>query len=165
MNIAKALLISGVVSQGLPKIKTETPKLDTPKETITTPIPNPAVLPEISNYKNKDAESPKVYYVKIERDGLSEKNTRLFILSNAFLCIVLAGAFLKMGALKNANKTILKSIDFLRKDIKFHQNILDSMLDLNGNDDIKQFQENVRRILLEKSQRELTEVLGRENIV
>ena len=114
MNITKALFVSTVVSQGLTKTEIEKPKLDEPEKTITTPIPNPTTLPEISSYKNEEPNPVKVDYVKISRDGLSKENSLLSLGLNGFLFVVLSGASLKIVALKIANNRISKHINYLK---------------------------------------------------
>ena len=166
MNITKALFVSSVVSQGLQKPETEKPKLDRPEKTITTPIPNPTTLPEISSYKNEDTASPKVHYVKISRDGLSEESSILSLGLNGFLFVLLSGASLKIVALKSANNRISKNINYLKKEIKFHERIVDDILKFNSNDDINSLKQHIaRNLLLKKSTHELTDILGRPSIV
>jgi hypothetical protein len=166
MNITKALFVSSVVSQGLPKTEIEKPKLDRPEKTITTPIPNPATIPEISSYKNENPASPKVHYVKISRDGLSKENSLLSLGLNGFLFVLLSGASLKIVALKSANNRISKHINYLKKEIEFHERIVGDILRFNSNDDINLLKQDIaRNLLLKNSTQELTNTLGRPSIV
>ena len=166
MNITKALFVSTVVSQGLTKTEIEKPKLDEPEKTITTPIPNPTTLPEISSYKNEEPNPVKVDYVKISRDGLSKENSLLSLGLNGFLFVVLSGASLKIVALKIANNRISKHINYLKKEIKLYERLVDDTLKLNSNDDIDLLKQHIaRNLLFRSSTNELTEILGSPSIV
>ena len=170
MKITKPLVLIAVSAKSATKQEIETPKSDIPQKIITTsttPIPSPTLSPEILGYVEKEPDSQEVHYVKISRDGLSKENSLLSLGLNWFLIMALAGASLKIAALKSANNRITKCVDCLQKEIKFHERIVDDILKFNSNDDINSLKQHIARnlLLLKKSTHELTDILGRPSIV
>lgn len=169
MKITKPLVLIAVSAKSATKQEIETPKSDIPQKIITTsttPIPNPTLSPEILSYVEKEPDSQEVHYVKISRDGLSKENSLLSLGLNGFLFVVLSGASLKIVALKIANNRISKHINYLKKEIKLYERLVDDTLKLNSNDDIDLLKQHIaRNLLFRSSTNELTEILGSPSIV